>query len=73
MAGLLMADHPLLTVPQVAERLQVTEEAVRDWLRAGKLRGYRPGGPKVGWRVSVADLEEFLTDAANRPPKEEHA
>jgi len=65
---LTLLDPPLLTVSQVAERLQVTEESVRDWLRAGSLRGFRPGGPRIGWRISEADLGQFLEDAANRAP-----
>ena len=47
------------TVPEVAAHLQVSERTVLNWLRAGKLRGYRLGGPKAGWRIEVADLEQF--------------
>jgi excisionase family DNA binding protein len=70
--GLLpMVDEQLLTVPQVAARLQVTEDVVRDWLRSGRLRGYRPGGAKIGWRVSATDVQAFLDAAANRPRQPE--
>jgi excisionase family DNA binding protein len=61
-----MVDEQLLTVPQVAERLQVTEDVVRDWLRTRRLRGYRPGGAKTGWRVRPSDLATFLEASANR-------
>lgn len=52
-----------LTVEQVAERMQVTQESVRRWLRNKALKGYRPGGVKArkaGWRVRPQDLETFI-------------
>ena len=65
--GAVMVDDRMLMVPEVAARLRVTEQAVREWLRTGKLRGYRPGGTRVGWRVRASDLEQFLEASANRP------
>jgi excisionase family DNA binding protein len=50
----------LLTVEEVAARLRAQPETVRRWLRAGELRGARPGGKKLGWRVTEADLRRFL-------------
>jgi len=61
----IMADERLLTVPEVAERLRVSEFTVRVWLRQRKLTGYRPGGTKAGWRVRESDLEQFIE--AGRP------
>jgi excisionase family DNA binding protein len=49
----------LLTVDQVAERLQVNEQTIRRWLREGELRGVSFGG-RTGWRISEEDLQEFL-------------
>ena len=49
----------LLTVDQVAERLQVNEQTIRRWLREGELTGV-PFGGRTGWRVSEEDLQEFL-------------
>ncbi len=63
--------EPLLTIPEVAERLRVSPRTVLDWLQTGQLRGYRPGGTRVGWRVSERDLQAFLDSTANRPPAEE--
>ena len=68
--GVTMTDPQVLTVPQVAAQLQMTEEAVRDLLRSGSLRGSLPGGRKLGWRVRPTDLERFLDDTANRPTTE---
>ena len=49
----------LLTVEQVAERLQVNEQTVRRWLREGELTGI-PFGGRTGWRMSEEDLQAFL-------------
>jgi excisionase family DNA binding protein len=55
----------LLTVDEVAERLRANPETIRRWLRAGKLRGVRPGGTKLGYRVTEADLQAFIV---GKPP-----
>lgn len=60
-----MSENPLLTPPQVAQRLQVNERTVTQWLRKGHLRGFKIGKE---WRVSQRDLDAFLEDSANVPP-----
>jgi excisionase family DNA binding protein len=60
-----------LTVDQVAEALQVSPWTVRIWLRARRLRGFRPGGTKAGWRIRESDLERFIAETANRPVADE--
>lgn len=50
----------LLTVREVADRLRSSPETVRRWLRQGKLRGFRPGGTKLGYRVPESELQRFL-------------
>lgn len=55
-----MANETQLTVREVAERLRTHEETVRRWLKAGRLKGYRPGGDKTGWRIRESALEEFI-------------
>lgn len=52
-------DERLLTVAQVAERLQVNPETVRRWLRTGDLPGIMLGD-KAGYRVAEGDLRAFL-------------
>jgi excisionase family DNA binding protein len=49
----------MLTVGQVAERLQVNEYTVRRWLRSGELEG-TPFGGRTGWRVTEEALTAFL-------------
>jgi excisionase family DNA binding protein len=47
-------------VREVAQRLRSSPETVRRWLRQGKLRGFRPGGTKLGYRVAEDELERFI-------------
>lgn len=48
-----------LTVQQVAERLQVHPETVREWLRDGRLKGSRISR-RAGWRIRPEDLSAFV-------------
>ena len=63
-----MEDDRYLTVPEVAERLRVTEETVRRWVRTGRLPAVMPGGRKAGYRISERALRTMLggTDTAER-------
>ena len=58
-----MNEQRLLTVREVAERLRSSPETVRRWLRQGKLRGFRPGGTKLGYRVPESELQRFINVA----------
>jgi excisionase family DNA binding protein len=53
-------EREFLTVKEIADRMRVTEFTVRNWLRSGRLKGYRPGGTKAGWRVRESDLDRFI-------------
>jgi len=50
----------LYTVREVAAKLRVTEESVKRWLRSGKLSGFRPGGPKAGWRIPSSAVDALV-------------
>ena len=54
----------LLSVSDIAERMAVSDVAVRKWITKGlkgsKLKGTRAGTTGM-WRVDPADLEDFLT------------
>jgi excisionase family DNA binding protein len=52
-------DDRVLTVNQVAQRLQVDVQTVRRWLRSGDLVGI-PFGGRTGWRVTEQELQAFL-------------
>jgi excisionase family DNA binding protein len=56
-----VTDGELLKVEDVAARLKVNPETVRVWLRQGRLRGSRPGGTRMGWRVPEAELRRFIS------------
>ncbi len=65
-----MEGERLLSVGDVADRLKVTEDTVRRWLREGRLQAYRLGGGRSGWRISEADLRRFL-ESTRRPEGQE--
>ncbi len=58
-------NEKLLTPTDVANRLQMNERTVTQWLRKGHLRGFKIGKE---WRISPSDLEAFLEASANLPP-----
>ena len=45
------------TVQEVADRLDVAEATVRQWIKSGALRAIDIG---KGWRIASLDLERFL-------------
>jgi excisionase family DNA binding protein len=52
-----VSEERLLSLEDVAERLQVSDQSVRRWIKAGKLAAYKPG---LEWRIRTSDLEDFL-------------
>ena len=54
-----MDQERLLTVEQVAKRLQVHEETVRRWLRTGILQGSLLTR-RAGYRIRESDLDHFV-------------
>lgn len=55
------------TVRQIAERLEVAEATVRQWIKSGTLRAIDIG---KGWRIADADLARFLR-AHETAPRED--
>ena len=49
-----------LTVPEVAERIRITPETVRRWLRAGRLHGVLLGGDKMGYRIDETEVTRLM-------------
>jgi len=45
------------TVRELADRLEVAEATVRQWIKSGELRAIDIG---KGWRIADADMERFL-------------
>jgi len=60
----------ILTVTQVAEKLQVTDEVVRDYLRTGKIPGRKIG---KAWRIVESHLEEWIRCGQSAPETRESA
>jgi excisionase family DNA binding protein len=55
----------LLTLEEVAGHLQVSVLAVREYIKAGRLRAHKIG---KAWRVAEQDLQDYL--AATSSEKE---
>lgn len=53
-----------LTPEEVAEKLKVSEKAIKDWLRAGTIPGTKIASL---WRIPKADLEAWLESRTQRP------
>ncbi len=49
----------ILSVQDVAQRLDVHDQTVRRWLKSGQLKGM-PFGGRTGWRIEEEDLREFI-------------
>jgi excisionase family DNA binding protein len=56
-----LVDTAWLTVEEVAERLRVSPQVVRYWLKDGRLRGLRLGD-RAGWRIAPEDLAAFIEE-----------
>ncbi len=52
------------TVQELAERLEVAEATVRQWIKSGELRAIDIG---KGWRVADTDVERFLKTRETAP------
>jgi excisionase family DNA binding protein len=52
------------TVHEIAERLEVSDATVRQWIKSGALRAVDIG---KGWRVADTDLARFLTARETTP------
>ena len=58
-----MADEEgeqLLTVDQVARRLQLHPATIRRWIESGRLRGSSLSGDRAGWRIRRSELEQLI-------------
>jgi excisionase family DNA binding protein len=58
------SEEQFLSLEDVASRLQVSDQTVRRWVKAGKLAAYKPG---LEYRIRESDLEEFLAAREVRP------
>jgi excisionase family DNA binding protein len=56
-----MTNEPLLTVKQVAERLQVNPVTVHRWLRGGRMRGSLLSD-RMGWRIPESEVQRMYNE-----------
>jgi excisionase family DNA binding protein len=49
-----------LTVLEAAERIGTTVNTIRRWLRDGRLKGVKPGGDKIGYRIPTTEVDRLL-------------
>lgn len=41
-------------------RMELSEQMLRRWLRQGKVQGIRPANRRVGWKISVAEVWHLI-------------
>jgi excisionase family DNA binding protein len=60
--GVVMEDlRKYLTVPEVAKRLDITEEWVRDLIARKEIKAVKVGQ----WKIKPEDLEDFIKNRRN--------
>lgn len=61
----------LLTVEEVARRLDLHEETIRRYLQRGLLKGVKFGN-RGGWRIKEGDLQAFIDrmQGGDTPPND---
>lgn len=57
------APERLLTIPDAAERLQVSIKTIRRWIEGGELAAAKLGAQ---WRIRPRDLDDFVRDRLER-------
>lgn len=57
-----LAKRHLLTLPEVAEAIDISEEVVTAWLESGEIEGVEVGGGKKAyWRIVRSSVLAFWT------------
>jgi excisionase family DNA binding protein len=51
-----MEGERMYTVAEVADRLRLHPQTIREWLREGRIKGIRLGGTKAGWRIPADEI-----------------
>lgn len=60
----------MYTVQELADLFQVKPRTIMDWLRSGRLRGFKlSDAPKSEWRVSETQLQEFIKHRTEQTEK----
>ncbi len=56
------SEDRLLTVAEVAARLQVDVRTIRRYITDGRMRAFKLGGDKTGWRIRASEVERFIRE-----------
>jgi len=64
----LVQDDDFLTVAEVATRLKVNPQTIRNWITRGEIRAVRVGARRV--RILRADLDSFLAATGATAPRD---
>jgi len=59
-------EQKLLTVQEVADRLGVHPDTIRQWIRNGELGAIDLGG-RAGYRIREQDLDRFIQERFRGP------
>lgn len=62
-----MEDERFYSIEEVAKILNVSDGAVRKWLKAGALKGIKLG--RI-WRIRESDFDKFLRERESTGEKE---
>jgi excisionase family DNA binding protein len=63
----IFADQHFYAIPEVAGRLKVKEELVRELIRRGELHAFRIG---KAYRITDDDMDEYLRSCSTQQEKE---
>ena len=64
----IFADQHFYAIPEVAERLRVKEELVRELIRRGDLHAYRIG---KAYRITDDDIDDYLRSCSTKQEERE--
>ena len=64
----LFADQNFYAIPEVAEKLKIKEELVRELIRRGELHAYRIG---KAYRITDDDIDDYLRSCSTRAERPE--
>ena len=67
-----MTDKRDYTVPQVAKEFSCSAGTVKNWIKAGRVKAYRLGGPAGrDYRIPWAEVERLKSDWLFSPETEQ--
>lgn len=64
----IFADQNFYAIPEVAERLKITEELVRELIRRGELHAFRIG---KAYRITDDDIDDYLRSCSTQAERPE--